>query len=278
MSTKHFAVIGDPIKHSLSPVMHNAALKELGVDGDYRAIHVPRGELGSFIEEAKETLDGFNITVPHKQDIIPFLDEITPHAHHAQSVNTVTIKNGKLFGTSTDGYGLTMGLKEAFDLDIKGKRIMFLGCGGAVQAVSFYFLEQAPAALYFVNRTLTKADNLKNKLQSVSKTTLLKIAALDDDDAIQKLLLDTDLIIQGTSLGLSSSDPSPIAPNYLKGKLFYDTIYKETPLQRYAKENNIPYADGRAMLLHQGAKSLAIWTKRDVPIETMRNALYSAIG
>ena len=105
-STLHFAVIGDPIGHSKSPLMHNAAFRALGIDADYTAIHVTREELPAFLESARKSLSGFNITVPHKNAVIPFLDGITPRAALAGSVNTVSVRDGKLFGDTTDGTGL----------------------------------------------------------------------------------------------------------------------------------------------------------------------------
>ena len=159
-----FAVIGDPIKHSLSPIMHNATLNAMGIEGDYSAIHVKKENLAEFVEYAKKELDGFNITVPHKKNILPFLDEVSAECLLSESVNTVTIKNGKLIGESTDGYGLEHALKECFDLSIGGSSFCFVGCGGVANAVAFYFASKGIKQLSFINRTVSKATELAERL------------------------------------------------------------------------------------------------------------------
>ena len=131
--TIKFAVIGDPIAHSLSPAMQNAALKELDPEAEYIAAHVKADGLKDFTECARRELKGFNITVPHKGAIIPFLDEISKEARVAESVNTVTVESGRLYGDTTDGYGLEQALAEAFDFHVPNGRIAFIGCGGLVR-------------------------------------------------------------------------------------------------------------------------------------------------
>lgn len=274
----HFAVIGDPIKHSLSPAMHNAALKAMKLDGQYSAIHVTEEGLPDFISYARKELDGFNITVPHKKNIIPFLDEISDECRHSESVNTVTIKNGRLIGCSTDGYGLETALKESFELDLSNKTFCFIGCGGAVNAVAFHFAARKAKALYFINRTLTKAEELSERLQAHFPDLEIQYCTPAAAN-INSLISQSAAIIQATSLGLNPDDPAPINPSLLEQPdiCFYDTIYKETALIRHAASNDIKHADGRNMLLHQGAKSLSLWTGLPVPVETMRQALYNEI-
>jgi shikimate dehydrogenase len=273
-----FAVIGDPIKHSLSPVMQNAGIKKLGIDGEYFAKHVAKDELPEFCDYARNELSGFNITVPHKNNIIPFLDEISNEARLAESVNTVLIENGKMSGFTTDGYGLATAINEAFGIGLEGQSFTFLGCGGAVQAVAFYFAGNGAKTLNFINRTVEKAEALASRLNDAFSGTSIDVSPLSDEDKIKSFIDNSSVLIQGTSLGLKPDDPPPINPEFLTSQIcYYDTIYKNTPLMKYARENNIKCADGRSMLLHQGAKALSIWLKKEAPVEVMRKALYDAM-
>lgn len=274
-----FAVIGDPIKHSLSPVMHSAAYAAAGLNAEYQAIHVTAEKIAEFVSFAKNNLDGFNITVPHKNAIIPFLDEISTEASNAQSVNTVSIKNGRLSGDSTDGYGIATALREAFGVGIEGESFCFIGCGGAVQAVSFYFASKKAKSISFINRTVSKAEQLAESIREKYPHVKMDFCGTDDEKRIAEFMSSSKVAIQGTSLGLKEDDPPPVNPGLLnKNIFFYDTIYgKKTALLNYAAGHGIKASDGRAMLLHQGAKSFTIWTGIPAPVEAMRNALYSAI-
>lgn len=271
-----FAVIGDPIAHSLSPAMQNAGIRELGIDAEYFAEHVRHDELREFTERARRGLAGFNITVPHKNAVIPFLDEISKESEVAGSVNTVTVRSGRLYGDTTDGYGLAQALKEAFGFELKGGRITFIGCGGAAHAAAAYFASQGAAELFLINRTVAKAEELAEKLRSAYGTTV-RVCALDDAAVIAEFLKRSDVAIQCTSLGLKPEDPPPIDLSLLPETIkVYDTIYKKTPIFRECERRGIPCANGLAMLLHQGARSLELWTRRPAPVEAMRKALNAA--
>ena len=276
--TKHYAVIGDPIAHSLSPVMQNAGFRTAGLDADYSAIHVKNEELGEFVKKAGSELSGFNITVPHKNAIIPFLDELSENARLCGSVNTVTVEGGKLKGESTDGYGLETALRESFGIDVAGNSFCFLGCGGAARAAAFYFASKGPRRIFFINRTVSKADELASEISKAFPGFETAACSPLDDVLVKEFLAESKVLIQCTSLGLKSDDPPPIDPEIIpEGICLYDTIYKKTALLKYAAENGIRHADGRSMLLHQGAKSFSIWTKVPAPIEAMREALYAAM-
>lgn len=274
-----FAVIGDPIAHSLSPAMHNAALEALDLQGNYEAVRVPLEELPNFADYARKNLNGFNITVPHKQNIIPLLDEITEAAAFADSVNTVTVKDGKLYGDSTDGYGLATALNEAFGLSVRGAKIVFIGCGGAAHAVATYFAMQGAARISILNRSVEKAKDLAGKLKTKYPEMLAEAFSISDPEMIKKAMTGADVAIQCTSLGLKPDDPAPIPPELLPdGICYYDTIYKRTALYQAAETKGLRCAAGLGMLLHQGARSLEIWTGRKAPIEVMRAALETASG
>lgn len=276
--TKHYAVIGDPIAHSLSPLMQNAAFRAAGIDADYSAIHVKPDDLAKFVKKAKKELDGFNITVPHKNAIIPFLDEISENAKLSGSVNTVTVTDGKLKGDSTDGYGLETALRESFNIGVEGNSFCFLGCGGAARATAFYFASKKAKSILFINRTLSKADELAAEIGKAFKNVKLGACSPLDDALVKEFLDESNVLIQCTSLGLKPDDPPPIDLDVLPDRIcLYETIYKKTALLKYAEKTGSPNADGRSMLLHQGAKSFSIWTGVKAPVEVMREALYGAI-
>ena len=277
LKKKIYAVIGCPVSHSLSPVMHNAALKALGLDAEYIAVLVPKEELEAFTLDARKNLAGFNITVPHKNAVIPFLDEISRDAELSGSVNTVTVSDGKLSGASTDGYGLEAALAESFRYVIRDNSVTFIGCGGVVKALTFHFALHGIRKIHLLNRTLETAEKLAATLKEEFPLLSVETASISDDEKVGTFLNDSRLAVQCTSLGLKPEDPSPIRPELLPRDIFfYDTIYKRTKLYAYAEEHGIPAASGLSMLLHQGAKSLSIWTGLEAPVEVMRKALLDA--
>ena len=272
-----YAVIGDPVAHSVSPAMQNAGFMAAGLDERYGKYHVKPDELADFTEFARHNLYGFNATVPHKSALIDLLDEVAPAALAANSVNTVSVRNGKLYGDSTDGYGLETALKEAFDLDIANSRIVMLGAGGAAQATAFEFVSRQAAHLTIVNRTKSKAEALAEHLSGQS--TLLTALGNDETDLIAQAITQADVVIQATSAGLHESDAPPLELELLRdAAAIFDMIYKNTAVLQYAQKHNIPCADGRGMLLHQGAKSFSIWTERRAPVAAMRAALDAALN
>lgn len=273
-----YAVIGYPVAHSLSPQMQNAGFETIGMGSPYAKIEVSTEDLGRFVNFARKQLNGFNITVPHKQNIIPFLDEVEPNARAAGSVNTVSINDGKLHGYSTDGYGLEMALGEAFGLKIRGASILFIGCGGAVKAVSFHFAAHGATKLFFVNRTIANAEKLSAELCCEFPGLEVASCATADADNISRLAASSNVVIQGTSLGLKNDDPMPVKPELIKHLPYYETIYKPTALLTKMHELGASTADGRTMLLHQGARSFEIWTGHAAPLAAMRNSLEKSIN
>ncbi len=266
----NYCVIGDPVAHSRSPGMQNAAFEFHGLGSPYMKRHVKPEELAGFAAYARKNLAGFNCTVPHKKAIIPFLDEIDPEAAAAESVNTVLVENGRMSGFSTDGYGLEMALRENFGLSLAGKTVLFAGTGGAASATSFHFARQGVKAILLANRTVAKAEELAGKLRRFAPGIPVETAPLA---GIGPFLKRADILIQATSLGLSPEDPPPFDLGLLEQArelVIFDTIYKETPLLRQAAELGIPSAGGLAMLLYQGAKSFELWTRLPAPIEEMR--------
>ena len=275
-STLHFAVIGDPIGHSKSPLMHNAAFRALGIDADYTAVHVTREGLPEFLESARNTLSGFNITVPHKNAVIPFLDGITPRAALAGSVNTVSVRDGKLFGDTTDGVGLERAVQEVFSLPLKGANICILGCGGVVRALVFHLADAGCARIRILNRTAEKAALLTDEILKHAPALDCGFAALDDLPSVRQAFDGTDLVIQCTSLGLKDGDGSPVDPDLIPASAcLFDTIYRETDILVRCRERGLRVSGGLPMLVHQGAESFRIWTGREAPVDVMRSAAAS---
>jgi shikimate dehydrogenase len=272
-----YLVIGDPITHSLSPEMQNAAFEVSGLGRPYSKLHVKTEDFPEFVKFAREHLLGFNITVPHKKTIIPYLDSISKEAGLGESVNTVTVANGRLHGDSTDGYGLAAALSESFGLQVKGGSFFFIGCGGAVQASSFHFAAHGAKNLFFANRSIEKARELTEKLKQAYPDGNYEFCGLADHGRIKDFISNSVAAIQGTSLGLKPDDPLPLPPELLHDICFFDTIYKNTPLLQYARQAELRVADGRGMLLHQGAKAFELWTGLTAPVEIMRQALEQAV-
>ncbi|MBO5762757.1 MAG: shikimate dehydrogenase [Lentisphaeria bacterium] len=271
-----FAVIGDPIAHTRSPQLQNPAFEAIGRGSIYGMLHVRLEELGEFAAFAGEHLDGVNLTVPHKEKILPFLDTVSPEAALAHSVNTLVCREGKLHGFSTDGYGLTTAVQEAFGIVPQGLSALFLGCGGATHATAFYLALQGASELFLVNRTVAKAEALAESLRQAVPALHVECCSPADTEKITGMLERAQLLIQATSVGLHTGDPLPLAEELLAihpEMAVFDTIYPATPFLRAAARQGHPVADGRGMLLHQGAKSFEIWTGEPAPVEVMRQAL-----
>lgn len=274
---KYYAVIGHPVGHSLSPAMQNAAFEACALPGEYTAIEVAPENMEAFVKKAKTALAGFNITVPHKGAIIPFLDEIDPLAALQGSVNTVINRNGLLYGTSTDGYGLEEALRESFSWNIADNSVTFIGCGGVVKALAFHFASKGIGKIHLLNRTFRTAEALCEAVGKNFPSVECSCAPLADEDAVTEAFKNSTLAVQCTSLGLKRDDPAPFPAHLLPpGIFFFDTIYKKTPLLQYAEEHDIKCANGLGMLLHQGARSFSLWTGKNAPAEAMRRALYEA--
>ncbi len=277
MTKLKYGIIGWPVKHSRSPQMQMSAFQALNIDARYDLIPIKPECLATGIKELiTKGYSGWNVTVPHKTNILPFLDETETTAKVCGSVNSVIVRDGKSFGYSTDGYGLQMSIKESFSIGIKGKTFLFWGSGGAATAVSAHFVNSGAEEIILVNRTLEKAQALKQKLQVVSTKTNVKIYHPSQISELASVTKTVDVIIQSTSVGLNTEDPISIPKELLIPSLnLVDMIYSETILLRAAKKLGCNAIDGKGMLLHQGAKSFEIWTEREAPVKVMRNALKS---
>ena len=267
-----YTVIGDPVSHSRSPGMQNAAFAQAGLGRPYGRRHVTKEELSTFVKEARQKLLGVNITVPHKEAVIPFLDEIDPAALLCSSVNTLDIRNGRVRGYSTDGYGLEYALRENFQISPRGSRFVFTGRGGACRAAAIHLAAEGAKKIFLINRTLAKAEDIARIIAENFPSCQAEVISLADNRKIGEAFADSQVLIQSTSLGLKADDPVPFDPALLEVNrelAVFDTIYKNTPLLQRAAALGMRCAGGRAMLIHQGAQSFRIWTGLEPDIKAM---------
>ena len=267
-----YVVIGDPVSHSRSPGMQNAAFEKAGLGRPYGRLHVTAEEIRDFAALARKKFAGVNITVPHKENIIPFVDEIDSVADLSSSVNTLDIRGGRIKGYSTDGYGLEYALRKNFNISPAGKTFCFTGCGGACRAVSIHLAKEGAGEIFLANRTLSKAENIARIISENFPLCRVNVLKLDDSKLLENAISSSDVLIQATSLGLKEDDPAPFDTKLLEANrkiAVFDTIYKNTPLLQAAEKLGIACAGGRDMLIHQGAASFRIWTGIEPDIDAM---------
>ena len=259
---KIFGVIGFPVGHSLSPIMHNAVFKRLGVNAVYKAFEVKPEGLKKFIRGLRSNdIYGLNVTIPHKETVIPFLFEVRDTlglAHSIGAVNTIKIENGKSIGFNTDGQGFIRALKS-LGFDFKDKKVALLGAGGAAKAVAFNMAEKEVTLISIYDADLNRAEDLVKKLKN--KFSLQVRAAQN----IAKLNIGKcDILVNATPVGMKD-DWTLVEPEYLHRDLFvYDLVYnprgrKTTRLVAEAKSKGLKAHDGLWMLVFQGAIASKIW-------------------
>ncbi len=272
------AVIGDPIHHSLSPNMHNAAFQCLNLDYVYLAFRVQKENLGEAISGFKAlNFCGFNVTIPHKEECIKYLDEIDETALKIGAVNCVVNENGILKGYNTDGIGALRVVTEGgFELD--GKKITILGAGGAARAIVFTFAKLA-SKINILNRTFPKAKKL---VEDVSKTAkILIIAKKLSYENLKETILEAELLVNTTSVGMYPKTEETIVPQELLHEKLtvFDAVYNppETRLLREAKSIGAKTIDGIDMLVYQGAEAFEKWTGKKAPIQVMKKTVLKSL-
>jgi shikimate dehydrogenase len=276
-------VFGDPVEHSLSPQMQNAALKHYKIDMQYARFHILPNELREAVELARK-LDfvGLNLTLPHKVAAPQMMARLDNDAKRIGAVNVVKIDNGKLGGFNTDGRGFSRALREEFSVDLRDLRVMILGAGGAARAIALECAKANCERLVIANGTFEKGKQLADKLRDFFQGPKVfgpvpRLQAIGwEENAFRFQIGNIDLIVNATPLGLSRADASPIPARLLAPHLMiYDTIYsrQHTPFVSAAIEAGARGANGMSMLLHQGALAFEIWFEREPPIEVMRKAL-----
>lgn len=268
-STRVAGVIGTPIRHSLSPVLHNAAFRALDLDWVFLAFEVAAGE-GAAAVTAMRTLgiEGLSVTMPHKADVIPALDKLSPTAERLGAVNTITQQGGRLLGESTDGPGFLDALRLDEGFDPAGTRAVVLGAGGAARAVVLALAEAGACEVVVVNRTAARAEEAVQLAGGVGRAGEAADAG------------DTDLVVNATSVGMGDGR-SPIDVELLSaGQLVVDLVYHPavTPLVAGARAQGATAVNGLGMLIHQAAHAFRHWTGQEPPLPAMSAAALASMA
>lgn len=286
-----YAIFGYPLEHTRSPVMHNAAFKSLGLRSFYISIPIEPGRFARLVKHLGAVpLDGFNLTVPHKELVMGGLDLIDAEAKRIGAVNTVVRKGKRLIGYNTDAYGFSESLRKFGKFSARGKSALVLGAGGAARACVYTLAKGGAKRIIVANRTRLRAERLCRDLGKWAKKSGTKLSAvlLDDVRAVSarqatrtSVLDGIDLVVNATSLGLKPLDVLPLDPAVLPKRdiLIADLIYNplETKLLRRAAARGYQTLGGRGMLLYQGARAFEIWTGRKAPVSVMEKALGDAM-
>ncbi|MGB9661554.1 MAG: shikimate dehydrogenase [Moorellaceae bacterium] len=273
--TRAVGLLGYPVSHSFSPLLHNAAFHALGLDWVYLAFAVEPSALPAAVAGLRALgFAGANVTIPHKETVMAWLDEIDPLARLIGAVNTIVVREGKLAGYNTDGSGFRRSLEEA-GVDPAGKRALVLGAGGAARAVVFTLVQSGCATLLLANRTPERAHELARAVGAFSATPIEVLPW--EDRALAEVMPGVDLIINTTSIGMSPHQEGvPLDPELLQPHhLVYDLVYNplETRLLAAARRRGCRTVSGLSMLLYQGAEAFTLWTGREAPLEVMRETL-----
>ncbi len=278
--TQLVGVFGCPIGHTASPLMHNAAFLHLNLNYLYLAFEIKPEYLESAVKSVIAlNFKGVNVTIPYKTEVIKYLDEVTPEAELVGSVNTIVVEGKKLVGYTTDGRGfLTSLINDAYE-NPQGKKILILGAGGAARALTMTLAQEGIKELIIANRTEEKAEALVSKLKNLKKLSpYQKIKAISlKEETLSRAILETDILINATSVGMKEEDPLLIKQEWLHPDLLVcDLIYNppQTSLLKLAQEQGAKTLNGLGMLLYQGALSFELWTGIKAPLEVMREALY----
>lgn len=270
-----YGVIGDPIRHSKSPVMLNRAFREAGINGAYAAFHVTPDKLGEAIAGIRALgFRGLNVTIPHKIEVMKYLDDIHPGAKAAGAVNTIVNEDGRLIGYNTDGIGYVRSLKEEAEPNLAGRRIVVLGAGGASRGILWALAQENPAKLMLANRTEDKARELAGAFASEFEIEPVAWSEL------REACGSADVVINTTSVGMSpNADATPIDPSWLKpGAVASDLIYNplKTKFVREAEAGGCRGHGGLGMFIYQGAYAFEYWTGQSAPVGVMREAVMAS--
>lgn len=271
-----YGVIGDPIRHSKSPVMLNRAFREAGINGAYGAFHVTPDRLGEAIAGIRALgFRGLNVTIPHKIEVMNYLDEIDEGARAIGAVNTIVNEGGRLIGHNTDGIGYVRSLKEEAEPDLAGKRIVVVGTGGAARGIVWALARENPAAIVLVNRTAERARELAAFFDPRLVTAL-------PWESLREACADADVVINTTSVGMSPNVvATPLDPQWLRpGAVASDLIYNPltTTFLRKAAERGCRIHGGLGMFVYQGAYAFEYWTGQPAPAAAMRAAVLESFG
>lgn len=273
-------LIGYPVGHSFSAIMHNAAFSHLGLDYRYELRSVKLEELEAFALSMKTPeVRGANVTIPHKIAVVRYLDEIDVVAARIGAVNTIVNDAGRLRGYNTDGLGAMRALEETFG-DLRGTKVLILGAGGSAKAIGYHISTQA-REIVLLNRTLDRAIELADSLSRSSECKAYVSAKPLNRKCLTETIKGTDIIINATPLGMSPKiEETPVARELLNpGILVFDVVYNppETRLLKEAEAAGARTLTGVRMLVYQGAEAFRLWTGKEAPEELMMREVEKAL-
>lgn len=272
-----FGVIGYPIAHSMSPDMHNDSFKHLGIQATYLPFAVRSEDLQDAVRGMKAIgIQGFNVTIPHKTDIMPFLDKIDPLAAEIGAVNTVKLEDGEYVGYNTDGLGFVKGIKEQLHSSLPEQKVLIIGAGGAARGIYYSLLQEGARHVDVANRTVSKAEELVAEKSCKVHSSTFSIAEAE------RRLAEYTLIINTTSIGMQPNiDEAPISlENIQSQSLVSDIIYNplQTKLLQEAEKKGALTQNGIPMFVYQGALAFQLWTGKQPDIERMRKIVLTKLG
>ncbi len=283
MAKLTYGIVGHPVKHSLSPAMHDAAFKALGIDAEYLLYDVAPADLETFLNGlllSRKVISGLNVTIPHKIKAKEYLENsgsLDENAKRLGAVNTIkAASGGKPCGYNTDGPGFYRSLVQDLKFEPEGKNIFVLGAGGASMAIVMY-LGNGPKAIYVHDIDKTKIEDLRSHYRKYyDGKRLISV----NEGAFNESLADSALLVNATPVGMKESDPSPVDKSLLRPGLYvYDLVYNRpsTKLVKDASSMKCHAMTGLGMLLYQGAIAFEIWTGKPAPVDIMRKALKEAL-
>ncbi|NLL82464.1 MAG: shikimate dehydrogenase [Tissierellia bacterium] len=278
-TTTFMGLLGNPVDHSKSPIIHNTAFEALGLDHVYMAFKVEDGKLNDAVKGLKALgSKGGNITMPYKTKIIEYLDEISPEAKIIGSVNTIKIdEDGKVTGYNTDGKGFVKSLEEK-DVEFKGKKIVIAGAGGASKAIAIQLAFDGAGEIVLFNRTLENAISIADNINKNIPTCKASARIMNEEDLVEEIE-DSAVLVNCTSIGMKESIDQAIisSPSQLPSDIFVaDIIYdpEQTKLLKIAQEAGCKHMNGLKMLIWQGAIAFKIWTDKDMPVDLITRDIF----
>lgn len=286
--TRFGGLLGSPVAHSISPQMHNYSFRRLGIDCVYLCFEVQPDKLEDTVRTFRDLgTYGFNLTMPDKQYVIPYLDELSPAARMTGAVNTVVNKDGKLVGHNTDGFGYMESMRQA-GFDAKGKEMTLLGAGGAASAIAVQAALDGVTKLHIANRKSRSWAHAQELTDVINKNTSCQadLTDLEDTAAMKEKIGASYLLTNATSVGMKKGagasggedstplpDPSAFRPDLVVSDVIYNP--RRTRLLREAEEAGCRTFNGMYMLLYQGAEAFRLWTGQDMPVEEVKNRYFA---
>lgn len=269
-------IIGHPVGHSLSPLMHNTAMKHWGMDGCYVPFEVkPKGVAQALSGLRALGVEGVNVTIPHKQAVIEYLDELDPPARAIGAVNTIKFSDSRAVGFNTDGSGFVASLKEDAGQEVQGMTVLLIGAGGAARGIAVKLAMEGAAEIRVANRTVARGRALVEHLRSELSYGAAESVALESS-SIGRVLSQTDIVINTTSVGMNGKGGMPISPEGIdEHHLVCDIVYTplETAFLKECRRRGARTLDGLGMLIHQGDLAFQIWTDKNFPPNIIRDLL-----